>query len=118
MINKKLIKRQVKNAIEVNPTIIELKREEKIDLGRDDFETKEVAVATFKGFFDKSDSRVNITNEGANITRAFNFILICVKEDFKIKVGDYFYLEGIKYLVTYPKNNYNIYYECNLEAIL
>lgn len=121
-INKERIKKQIQRAISNLPTNIELKRVEEIDLGYDSYEKQEITVATFQSFVDnggsKLDTRVGTQGDFGKINRIKSISLIAIyDENFEIRIGDYFYLQGLKHRIAYPKNQYGIYWECDVEVV-
>lgn len=121
-INKAKIKKRIQRAIEKLPTYIELKRIDKIG-PEYDYEEKEVPVASFPAFLDRSKSAMKqeamvLKKQGDVKSVAKISILLVWDESFVIQEGDFFYLDGLKHVIVYPKNNFDIYWECDVEVVV
>lgn len=118
--NLERIRCQVQNAINRLPTEIVLKRIEKLPLEYDGWEEKEIVVTTVNALLDNSKSSLHVALETdiAEVKRVKRLSLIIIyNKTFEVKIGDYFILDGIKHEIIYPKNNYNLYWECDVEVI-
>lgn len=121
------LKKQVEKAISINPTVIELKRAEKIDDGMNGFNEIESDVATFNGFIDDSSHSIwqDRMNESGTVQRTRNITLLAVCDNFEIQKDDYFVvgadedfdIEGIKYKVIYPGKIVDGIYNADLEVV-
>ena len=121
MINIIRIRQQVQKAIEALPSLIDLKRIDKIDDGFGGYTEGEIPVKLFNGFIDFSTSKpqieIYLEDKGA-ITSAKNITLLAAYDpSFEIKKDDYFMFKGTKYRIRYPINQFDIYWECELEGI-
>lgn len=122
-INKGRIKAKVDQAISNLPTTITLKRDAKVSDGYDGYTEVPETVAEFDGFLDSSKSRLGVDSitQGdfgtIKTIRKVNLLAV-FDETFEIKIGDYFVVDGIKYRVSYPRNQYDIYWECECEVVV
>jgi hypothetical protein len=118
LINIERIKNQVQRAIDTLPVQINLKRLHVIDDGYGGKITSEINVATFNGFLEDNALNPAITiNDAGTIQTMRNINLTAViNEGYTIETGDYFTVNGTKYIVQYISNQYNIFWLCNLEV--
>lgn len=122
-INKERIKKQIQRAIENLPTEIVLMRDVKTEVGRDSYSKTPTEIKVFNGFLDTGSSRLSqlTSNNGdfGKVNPVKNITLLAIYDDtFNIEKGDYFTINGIKHNIVYPKNNYGIYWECDVAVIL
>lgn len=122
-INKSRIKAKVEQAISNLPTPIKLYRDIETPDGYDGYTKESSLVKEFNGFLDGSKSRLGVDSikqdDFGRIEVVRKIMLLAVyDETFAIKVGDYFEIDGIKYKIFYPKNQYDIYWECDCVVIL
>lgn len=120
-LNVERIKQQVKKAIAIMPTTINLKRIEKIDDGMGGYIEKEepTNVGTFDGFIDDSkiSNLIDKVNDAGTVKINRQITLIAVCEGFEIKDNDYFEAKGRKYKVVYATTLVEGVYNCDLEVI-
>lgn len=121
MINVERIKKQVQKAIATMPTEINLKRLQKTDDGYGGEIEQEIDVATFSAFMEDKASGMQInvtTGDAGTLKRLRNISFIAVYDNsFTIKAGDYFTIKETKYKVRYPSNQYDIFWQCELEVV-
>jgi hypothetical protein len=119
VINEEKIKAKVKKAIAIKPTHISLMRVEQVSNGMRGTTDKEVKVSELDVFID--DSKHNLitenTKESGSFKRTRGISMLAATENFDIKEGDYFVLNGIKYRVTYPGLIVKDVYNADLEVI-
>lgn len=121
-LNKMRIRKQIVKAIQKLPSEVELRRVEKVGPIYS-YTEEEVTVATFDCFLDRSESDVksgvSLTTEASEVKIAAKIGIITVWLDtFEIREGDFFYLDGLKHVIVYPKNNYDIYWDCDIEVVM
>lgn len=121
MISTERIKNQIEKAINALPTKIDLKRLKKTDEGYGGVIENEIYVATFNGFIDFASNKPQISvtiNDAGSISEIKNITLIAVYESsFVIMKNDYFVFSGQKYRIRNSINQFDIYWQCELEAI-
>lgn len=120
MINKQLLIRKVKKAIEVYPSIIELKREIKEDDGMGGYNVTGVDdVATFNAFLNNEGSSLSISfSDGGKVEKVSkSTLLVAYSEEFKLLKDDSFTLDGIDYRVKNPNLQFDVCYLAELEVI-
>lgn len=118
-LNEAKIKQQVKRAITLKPTRVQLKRTEQTSNGMRGGTPKEANVAELDIFID--DSKHNLvsesTNEAGAIKKTRGITMIAIAEGFEIKENDYFTANGVKYKVTYPGYLIDGVYNSDLEVV-
>ena len=121
MINVERIRQQVQKAIDALPSEIDLKRISKVDDGYGGDIESETDVKIFNAFIDFASNKPQIfinTNDSGTITSVKNITLLAAYDlTFIIDKDDYFTYKGIKYNVRYPINQFDIYWECELEVV-
>lgn len=121
MINVERLRQQVQKAINALPAEINLKRLMEIDDGYGGSTKDEVEVKTFNAFIDFASNKPSITintSESGSITSVKNIILLAAYDTtFSIQKDDYFSYKGTNYKIRYPINQFDIYWECELEVI-
>lgn len=120
--NIEQIKKRVQKAIDTLPATINLKRLQSVDDGFGGvIENVEVDVATFNAFIDFASNKPHLSisiGDTGTITQIRNIKLLAVYNDtFEINKGDYFDFKGQKYSIRFAVNNFDIYWECELEAV-
>lgn len=106
-INEAKIKQQVKKAIAIKPTHIQLKRYEKQSNGMRGGTGQEVDVAELDVFLDHSkhsDSRsmgAKEVSESGELKKIKGIAMIAVTDGFEIKDDDFFIINGLTYKVNY-----------------
>lgn len=119
MINSNLIIKKLINAINVYPSIINLKREIREDDGMGGYKILGIEdVVTFNGFLDKTGSSFSISfSEGGKIEKTSKLVLVVpFSEDFKILKNDFFMLDDINYVVVNPNLQFDVCYLAELEV--
>jgi|GEM_PF-3352544 len=121
-INKSRIKAKVSQAISNLPTSITLWRDVLISDGYDGGSTIPQEVSTFDGFLDASKSAINADSTNQSDSGMLKIVkkisLLTVYDDsYKIQVNDYFTVDGVKHRIVYPRNQYEIYWECECEVV-
>lgn len=119
---KNQVRLQIERAIQKAPSTIDLKRD---IITLDEFKGKHrdtTDVITEDVFIDFTKSYIfkdNLDSPSGNIHTLKKITLYAVySEDYEFKFNDYFYLDGVKYKVIFPKNNYDLFWICDLEAKL
>lgn len=120
--NIEQIKKRVQKAIDTLPATINLKRLETLDDGFGGvIEDIEVDVASFNAFIDFASNKPYLSisvGDTGTVTYTRNIKLLAVYSDaFTIKKGDYFTYKGQKYSIRFAVNNFDIYWECELEVV-
>lgn len=119
---KQQIRYQIERAISRFPQVIDLMRYEvKTDRYRNKTKTP-FKVGTETVFFDtKNAYKITINKDvpSGNINTLKRFYIYAVyREGLEYRIGDFFYIDDIKYRIIYPKCNYELYWICDLEAVL
>lgn len=120
MINKALMIRKITNAINVYPSIIELKREIREDDGMGGYTVTGLDdVFTFKAFLNTGSSSFSISfSEGGKVEKISKITLVVpFSEDFKILKDDLFTLNDITYVVKNPNLQLEVCYLSELEVL-
>ena len=120
MMNRDFLIKKITNAINVYPSIINLKREKRSDDGMGGYTVDSVEdIATFKAFFESSKSSVSLSvSEGGRVTKVSNITLtVPFSDEFVLKKGDFFNLNGTEYRITNPNPQLNICYIAELEVL-
>lgn len=120
MISRDLLIKKIAKAIEVYPSTIELKREQRTDDGMGGYIIDGVEdVATFKAFLDCQKSSISVSiSEGGKVVNYSNIRLIVpYSNDFKILKGDTFSLDGVTYRVKNPNLQLDVCYLAELEVL-
>ncbi len=122
-INKDRLRSQINRAVEKLPTAVTLYRDDKVDQGRKNYEDVPEIVASFNAFIDTGSSslteRRGLDRDRGIVYRAKSISLLTVNNGvFSIKKDDYFYLDDIKHVISYPRDQYGIYWECDVEVVL
>lgn len=119
---KQQLRYQVQRMIAKAPTVIELKRDVII---LDEFNgktRKPITVGKIEVFLGKEYGYDKVSHESnpSGYVKTLNrlYILAVWEEEYEYEFNDYFYLHGLKHRIIYPKNNDDIYWECDIEVIL
>ena len=122
-INIKAIKKGIAKAIKISPTGISLMRENRVNDGFEGYYVDRfnpyIEVATIDIFLNDLDSSKNkseYTEGGRRDDISGVSAIILYDESFTVLQGDFFTLNNKKYIVKYPTNVYNAYWNVDLEV--
>lgn len=116
---KQQVRLQIQRAIQKAPTKIKLQRDlVTLDKYKGKHRTT-ITVVEKEIFIDYKNSYILTTNRDmpdGNVNFVKRIQLYDVwREDFEYKIGDYFYLNGMKYTITLPVDNQELFWQCDIE---